>query len=147
MTDKTLLEDSRRKLGAALEILMASVDDYPGFNPEQAYSPKEREPFDALCDRYLRAFESSLRFFRTWERVYEATPSETFRDLLLRMAKLRLISGVDVWLNMRDVRNRIAHEYQPHELSKIYQAIVGPAAEEMRFMLAAIDQKLENSIL
>lgn len=36
------------------------------------YSLQEREPYDALSDRFLRAFESSLKFFRTWERVREA---------------------------------------------------------------------------
>jgi len=84
-------------------------------------------------------------FFRTWKRVYEVTPSETFRDVLLRMEKLRIISSVETWLMMRDVRNRIAYEYLLNELNKIYQAIVGPAAEEMRSMLAAIDQKLRQS--
>lgn len=142
MTTEPLLTNSRENLGAALALLAASVEDYPGFDPERDYTPKEREPFDALSDRYLRAFESSLRFFRTWERVREAQPSETFRDLLLRMEKLGMISGIEIWLRMRDVRNRVAHEYLPEELSKIYHAIVGEAASEFRLMLAGIDQKL-----
>jgi uncharacterized protein YutE (UPF0331/DUF86 family) len=89
-------------------------------------------PFDALSDRYVRAFESCLKFFRTWERVHEAAPSETFRDLLLRMEKVGFITDREIWLNMRDVRNRIAHEYLPEELAKIYGAIVEVGASEMR---------------
>ena len=132
MTTEPLLAASRDKLLAALAILFASVEDYPGFDPAAAYTPKQREPFDALSDRYMRAFESALKFFRTWERVREAAPSETFRDLLLRMAKLGFISDMETWLRMRDVRNRIAHEYLPEELGRVYASIVGQCASEMR---------------
>lgn len=135
-----LLASSRAKLNAALEMFLASVDDYPGFDAARVYAPKEREPLDAMSDRYLRAFESALKFFRTWERVREAAPSETFRDLLLRMEKLAFISDMSVWLAMRDVRNRIAHEYLPEELAKIYAALVGPAATELRRLRQKADR-------
>ena len=102
----------------------------------ERYTPKEREPYDALSDRYLRAFESSLKFLRTWERVREAAPSDTFRDLLLRAEKLGLISTAERWVILRDLRNRIAHEYLPLELARIYAAIVGPAATELRRLAA-----------
>lgn len=132
MTLEPLIASSREKLFAAFELLFASVDDYRGFDPSRTYTPKEREPFDALSDRYLRAFESSLKFFRTLERVREVAPSETFRDLLLRMHKLDFISDPEIWLRLRDVRNRIAHEYLPGELEKIYASMIGPAAAELR---------------
>jgi hypothetical protein len=132
MTLEPLITASREKLFSAFDLLFASVDDYQGFDPSRNYTPKEREPFDALSDRYLRAFESSLKFFRTLERVREVAPSETFRDLLLRMHKLDFISDLDTWLRLRDIRNRIAHEYLPGELEKIYASVVGPATAELR---------------
>ncbi len=103
-----LLLASRTTLFAAVDIFLASVAEYRGFDLGRSYSPKERESLDALSDRYLRAFESALRFFRTWERLREVALSETFRD----------------------VRNRIAHEYLPEELAKIYAAIVGQGGPE-----------------
>jgi hypothetical protein len=127
-----LLRDSTDKLRSALDLLFASVDDYAGFDPARPYTPKEREPFDALSDRYLRAFESCLKYFRTFERTREVAVSETFRDLLQRMHKVGLISDVQTWLNLRDLRNRIAHEYLPEELAKIYEGIVTMAGQEMR---------------
>lgn len=119
-----LLESSLQKLDAALAVFFASVEAYPGFDPAREYTPKESEPFDALSDRYLRAFESSLKFFRTWERVREVAPSESFRDLLLRMEKLGFITDVMEWLYLRDIRNRIAHEYLPAERARLYEAMV-----------------------
>jgi hypothetical protein len=127
-----LLFAARHRLDAALEVFLASVTAYPGFDPGKRYTPKESEPLDALSDRYLRTFESALRFFRTWEQVREDVPSESFRDLLLRMEKLGFISETSVWLSLRDVRNRIAHEYLPEELAKIYASLVGAAATEFR---------------
>lgn len=129
---EALLFAARNRLDAAIEVFLASVMDYPGFDPGKRLTPKQSEPLDALSDRYLRAFESALRFFRTWEQVREAAPSESFRDLLLRMEKLGFISETAVWLTLRDVRNRIAHEYLPDELAKIYASLVGPAAIEFR---------------
>ena len=142
MSVEPLLLGSRDKLFAALELLFASADAYSGFDPAVRYTPKAREPFDALCDRYLRSFESSLKFFRTWERVREAAPSDTFRDLLLRMEKSGFISSAATWLTLRDLRNRIAHEYLPEELQKIYSAIVGTAAPEMRRLAARVAASL-----
>ena len=109
MTESVLLVASQEKLTAALDILFASVDAYVPFDPAGIYTPKEREPYDALTDRYLRAFESSLKFFRTLERFREAAPSDSFRDLLQRMEKYGVITGVPLWIDMRDTRNRIAH--------------------------------------
>ena len=142
MNKQVLLSASQDKLAAALEMLFASVDAYVPFDPARRYTPKEREPYDALTDRYLRAFESSLKFFRTLERFREAAPSESFRDLLLRMEKYGVITGAPLWIEMRDTRNRIAHEYLPEELAKIYADIVGPSANELRYVLVQSSARL-----
>lgn len=119
MTVEPLLADSQAKLGAALELVFASDAGYAPFAPGRIYSPQEREPYDALSDRFLRAFESSLKFFRTWERVRAANVSETFRDLLLRMEKIGLISDLATWIALRDLRNRAVHDYLPDELAAL----------------------------
>ncbi len=147
MSGQVILDASKDKLAAAFDILFASIDGYVPFDPARRYTPKEREPYDALTDRYLRAFESSLKFFRTLERFREAAPSESLRDLLQRMEKYGAISRAALWIDLRDTRNRIAHEYLPQELAKIYADIVGPAATELRYVqsrmaaLAATDNE------
>lgn len=137
-----LLQAARQRLLAALDIFLASVESYTGFDPECEYTPKEREPFDALSDRFLRAFEAALKLFRTWERLREAAPSDTFRDLLLRAEKVGLISGAQRWIELRDMRNRIAHEYLPGELARLYAAMVTEGAEEFR-RLRQVAERLE----
>ena len=142
MTVEPLLVDSQAKLRAALELVFASAAGYLPFDPDRIYSPREREPFDALSDRFLRAFESSLKFFRTWEWVREANASETFRDLLLRMEKLGLISDLATWIGLRDLRNRVVHDYLPGELAELYAAIIDEAVPEFRRLDHAIAKRL-----
>jgi hypothetical protein len=142
MTVEPLLADSRVKLRAVFELVFASAATYRPFRPDHIYSPQEREPYDALSDRFLRAFESSLKFFRTWERVHEADVSETFRDLLLRMEKVGLISGLTTWISLRDLRHRVVHDYLPDELAALYAAIIGEAVPEFRRLETAASEKL-----
>lgn len=142
MTVEPLLTDSQAKLRAALELVFASAAGYAPFDPGRVYAPKEREPYDALSDRFLRAFESSLKFFRTWERVREADVSETFRDLLLRMQKVGLISDLSTWIGLRDLRNRVVHDYLPDELAALYAAIIDEAVPEFRRLDAASGERL-----
>jgi hypothetical protein len=143
MTAEPLLADSAAKLRAALELVFASATTYEPYEPGRIYSPKEREPYDALSDRFLRAFESSLKFFRTWERVREANISETFRDQLLRMEKVGLVSNLTTWISLRDLRNRVVHDYLPDELADLYAAIVGEAVPELRRLDEAVARRIE----
>ncbi len=145
MTVEPLLADSQAKLRAALELVFASAAGYTVFVPGRFYSPLEREPYDALSDRFLRAFESSLKFFRTWERVREANVSETFRDLLLRMEKIGLVSDLSTWIALRDLRNRVVHDYLPDELASLYAAIVGEAVPEFRRLETAVADRLREA--
>ena len=112
-------------------LVAASLQRYKPFDPLFSYSPLEREPYDALCDRYLRAVEMAARYFRTLERSRLAINSESYRDLLGNMAKWGVISEVDLWFRMRDLRNRIAHDYLPDQLAEIYGLIVGAYGPEL----------------
>jgi len=142
MTVEPLLADSQAKLRAALDLVFASAARYAPFAPGRIYSPQEREPYDALSDRFLRAFESSLKFFRTWERVREADVSETFRDLLLRMEKVGFIGDLATWITLRDLRNRVVHDYLPDEIAALYAAIIAEAVPEFRRLDAAMTERL-----
>jgi len=118
-----LLAASQARFREATALVEASLKRYRPFDPARAYTPEEREPWDALCDRYLRAVEMAIRMFRTLERSRLAANSESYRDLLGNMAKWGLIADEDLWFRMRDIRNRIAHDYLPEQLREIYAAL------------------------
>ncbi len=80
----------------AIKLVEASLSYIKPYDVERMYTPKEREPYDALNDRFTRAVEVSIRFFRSYELYMYGENSETFRDLLNRMEKLDFIDSVSV---------------------------------------------------
>lgn len=134
----SLVLAARSRYGDAVYLVEASMLRYKPYDPGASYSPLEREPYDALCDRYLRAVEMAVRYFRTLERSKLAMNSESYRDLLGNMAKWGVISDVDLWFRMRDLPNRIAHDYLPDQLAEIYGLIVGAYGPELLRVLAPV---------
>ncbi len=136
MTTSEQLEITKRALDKMLvtvALVQASLRKLTTYDVARNYSADESEPYDALSDRFIRAVEVSLEFFRSYERLQFAEESDTLRDWLNRMEKLALISSVERWFNMRDVRNRIVHDYIPTEIKQMYDDIMGDFAEELVF--------------
>lgn len=130
-------QHARQKMQSAVALLEASLGKLAPYNEQQTYTADEREPYDALSDRFIRAVEVSIRFFRSYERLQFAENADTLRDLLNRMEKLNLITAVECWFHMREVRNRIVHDYLPYQVKEMYDDIMGPFAAEIRSALAA----------
>jgi len=126
-----LVQASGDKCLAAIELVRASLDKVPPYDPNRKYTPDELEPYDALADRFVRAVETSIRFFRSYELYQEAVASETYRDLLNRMEKYGLITSVVLWVEMRDVRNRIVHDYLPRKVRELFDLILGDYGAEL----------------
>jgi len=47
------------------------------------------------------------------------------------MEKLGIVSSVEIWFRMRDVRNRIVHDYVPGVVKQMYDDIMGTFAAEL----------------
>jgi len=144
---QTITLSALGKAADTLVLVEASLTGTPAYDQDRTYTPKEREPFDALCDRFIRAVEVCIRFLRSYERLMFAENSDTYRDLLGRMEKLDLISSVLCWVDMREVRNRIVHDYLPNQIRKLYDEIMGPFGDELkRFstMVPSLRSKIEQ---
>ena len=126
-----LTQFALQKMRNAVALVQASLSKLDSYDESHAYDADESEPYDALSDRFVRAVEVCLKFFRNYERYQFAEESGTLRDRLNRMEKLGLVSSVEVWFKMRDVRNRIVHDYLPHEIKLMYDDIMGPFGREL----------------
>ena len=51
---------------------------------------------------------------------------------------MELISSVKLWMEMRDVRNRIVHDDLPEEIQAIYDQIMGNYAAELKELKTAL---------
>ena len=137
MTDdqKILTEAARKKTVDAVLLVNASLNRVSTFELNKTYSPLEAEPYDALCDRFIRAVETSIKYFRSYEKLMFGENSETLRDLLNRMEKLNLITSSEIWFKMRDVRNRIVHDYLPEKIKDMYDSIINDFGKELLKLL------------
>jgi uncharacterized protein YutE (UPF0331/DUF86 family) len=128
---RRLVEKSKEKVISAVNLVEASLSNLKEYDENKKYNPKELEPYDALSDRFIRAVETCIKFFKTYEYYLNAASSDTYRDLLLIMEKKKLISSLEIWIEMRDIRNRIVHEYLPNQVKNIYDLIMGQFKEEI----------------
>ena len=64
--------------------------------------------------------------------VMSACPgqSDTTRTLLNRMEKRRLVSSANPWLAMRNVCDRLVHDYLPEQVTQMFEEISGDYGDE-----------------
>ena len=142
----TISKQAREKALAAVRLVSASIEKLGPYDASRTYTPEEREPYDALSDRFVRAVEVCIKFFRSYERLQFAENSNTLRDQLNRMEKLGVITSTELWFRMRDVRNRIVHVYLPAEIKELYDDLLGPLGAELQQTAAVIENlSLANS--
>lgn len=133
-----IVNQARAKTLAAIKLVDASLKKLAPYDASRTYSPEEREPYDALSDRFVRAVEVCIKFFRSYELLQFAENSSTLRDQLNRMEKLGLVTSTELWFQMRDVRNRIVHDYLPAEIKDLYDDLLGPLGAELQKTAAVI---------
>ena len=128
----TLITAARQKVLNTIMLVEASLSRITPYDVNQNYTPEEMEPYDAMSGRFIRAIEVSLKFFRTYERYLFVESSDIIRDLLNRMATVDLITSTQLWVAMRDVRNRIVHDYLPKDIKQIYDVIQNQFGNELK---------------
>jgi len=123
MVSRLLLINFEKMQRASL-LVRDTLSHLPPLDPAILNNPREMEPYDALASRFERFVDIAVnRFFRSVEMELKMEASETIRDRLLYMAKQGLVTSPEIWLEMRDFRNRIAHDYLPEQLVSIFEAI------------------------
>ena len=131
--------DEREAVSATMVLVKASLDKLQPFDAAREYTPEEYEPYDALSSRFVRAVEMFLKFFRSYELLQFAENSDTLRDQLNRMEKLGVVSNVQVWFEMRAVRNRIVHSCLPEKIKEMFDQIQGEFADELFATLQRVE--------
>jgi uncharacterized protein with HEPN domain len=70
--------------------------------------------------------------------------SELEKLLISSEEKAKIISSTEIWMEMRDLRNRIVHDYLPSELKKLYDLIMNEYKQEMKKVLEKIEETKIN---
>jgi len=88
-------------------VLPVTDSNYTNLNDEQiAYIDQYIFRFAKLQDIIgKKIFKTILQF------EYEDTDDYSFRDVLNGLEKLKIINSVSEWLELREIRNEVSHEY------------------------------------
>lgn len=68
---------------------------------------------------------------RSFELEQFAEQSESTRSLLDRMEKLGVVSTAVLWMQMRNIRNRIVHDYLPQQVAEMFELVTAVFAPEL----------------
>lgn len=127
MNKSSLLEIYKADTSDALKTLIHSWEKLKSKNlPEM--SPKnldDFEPWEALASRFARTTDLFLsKYIRIL--VLQADPGfrGEMRDFLDKAEKSNSISDADRWMSIRELRNKIAHEYTKQDIIKTLNDIV-----------------------
>jgi uncharacterized protein YutE (UPF0331/DUF86 family) len=68
---------------------------------------------------------------RSLEMAQFAEQSESTRSLLDRMEKLGIVSSAGLWMQMRNIRNRIVHDYLPQQVADMFELLLSRFGPEL----------------
>ena len=89
-----------------------------------AYSDEECDAIETLTSRYARTSDIIIqKVFRSIDKV-ELEDSGTMIDVINRAHKRGLFDSVDEIRTIKDLRNKIAHEYAREDIESVYAQVV-----------------------
>ena len=112
-----LLEHAARNLGNSYEKCTA-------IGVKKTYSDDELESIEALTSRFARTADILVqRMFRLIDEL-DLSPAGTVRDRINRAEKKELIADAHQFVEIRKLRNTLAHEYKADAPEKIYADVL-----------------------
>ena len=116
----SLLEKELQILSDAKEVLVYSFTKCSKIGIKATYEPEELESFESLTGRFARLSDILIqKIFRLVDQL-DLDFEGTVRDRINRAEKKELIASSDVFVQIRMLRNDIAHEYLPEAIQEIF---------------------------
>ncbi len=113
------LQENFKQADEASNHLSVSVERCKNFIENKEFTEEQLIELEALTGRFARLSDLLIqKIFKTIERLDGSVPG-TVRDRILGAEKKGIITSAANLLEIRDVRNTIAHEYEFNDLSEI----------------------------
>jgi hypothetical protein len=119
-----LLQSEWDLLQASVHTLQLSISKCRTIGQKEDYSFEELESFDSLTSKFNRTSDLfTQKVIRTiWMLLHE--PFAPFIDMMNKGEKMELILSADVLIEVRDLRNQIAHEYIPEAIRDLVPEVI-----------------------
>jgi len=119
-----LLNKEIQDLKQARDSLKYSYDRCRPFVVEAGMDNETMERFEALTARFARLSDIMIqKVFRTLDAL-DLEDRGTVRDRIHRAEKRKIIESADAFVDIRMVRNEIAHEYQKQTVLEIFERVM-----------------------
>lgn len=139
-----ILQQELVVLEGARDIFRYSFEKCSGIGLKSDFTYEELESFEALTSRFARLSDIIIqKILRIFDEL-DLEESGAVRDRINRAEKKSIIASADDFIQIRILRNEIAHEYKPDAVSEIFtqvmklappllESVDGIAAYSMRY--------------
>jgi hypothetical protein len=118
---KALLESNRQILGQAMPSFIRSIEKCHAFDLEIRISFEVEESFDALTSKFARVSDIFTQKVLKSLLILLREDAPTFLDRMNLCEKLGIIPSANDLIEIRDLRNLIAHETLTENLLEVYK--------------------------
>ena len=119
-----VLRNELKILGDATDVLLYSFNKCTKIGIKSAYEPEELESFESFTGRFARLSDILIQKVLRLVDEMDLESQGTIRDRINRAEKKELIASSDVFVEIRMVRNDIAHEYLPEAIQEIFVKVL-----------------------
>ena len=119
-----LLVHELKVLNDARVVLLYSFNKCKAIGIKENYEPEELESFESFVGRFARLSDILIqKIFRLVDEL-DLDTQGTIRDRINRAEKKELIASSDIFVEIRMIRNDIAHEYLPEAIRDIFGKVL-----------------------
>ncbi len=91
---------------------------------KEKYTEDELESYEALCSRFARLSDIMIQKILKTIELADLENSGTIRDRINSSYKKGIITNADKFIEVRVLRNEIAHEYLPEAFKDIFEKVI-----------------------
>ena len=114
------MEEYLALLDKSVIALLYSYKKCNAIKKESEYDLEQQESFEALTSRFARTSDIlTQKVFKTLFILLQES-SKTIIDAANFLEKLEIVEKADDLLNIREIRNQIAHEYVESDLRELF---------------------------
>ena len=131
---KDVKESLRRELdelNRARDVLAYSFEKCAIAGVRVDLSNEELESFEALTSRFVRLSDIIIQKIFRYFDVLDLEDGGTVRDRINRAEKKGIIDNADAFVQIRLLRNEIAHEYKSESIYDIFKRVMAMTPQLM----------------
>lgn len=119
-----ILKNDLSELQKTADILNYSYNKCIGVDLMSGLDQDTLESFEALTSRFARLSDMLIQKILRTIDIIELETSGTVRDRIHRAEKRKLIYSAETLIDIRFLRNEIAHEYKPETVYVIFEKVL-----------------------